>query len=278
MAKPPIPLEPRNDPFQHALSNTSKLVFRRLLHFSSLPSTNAYLKPLAKVGELEGLIVLADEQSEGIGRLDHTWYSPPGGLYFSLLVRPMSIRADETPLITLTVGIAVAKVLQTALGLEAVLKWPNDVLLTNQKVAGILVESAFIGNDIEYAVIGIGINANSTIGDFPDLLQSKVTTLQEQLNRAVNLPRLFGYLVGQLEFWYVKLRDKGFKAIKPHYQRLCRTLGKTVTIDVGDRQVTGKTEKIDSDGSLILQTAQGRMSIRSGNVVSSISEATSEEP
>ncbi len=276
MAKPPIPLEPRNDLFQQALSNTSKLVFKRLLHFSSLPSTNAYLKPLAKVGEREGLIVLADEQSEGVGRLDRRWYSPPGGLYFSLLVRPMNIRADETPLITLTAGVAVAKVLQTALGLKAVLKWPNDVLLNNQKVAGILVESAFIGNDIEYAVIGIGINANSTLGDFPDLLQSKVTTLQEQLNRAVDLPRLFGYLVGQLEFWYVILRDKGFRAIKPHYLRLCRTLGKNVTVDMGDRHVTGMAEKLDVDGSLIIQTAEGRLNIRSGDMVSSISEDMNE--
>ena len=276
MAEPPIPFEPRNDLFQHALSNTSKLVFKRLLHFSSLPSTNAYLKSLAKVGEPEGLIVLADEQSEGVGRLDRRWYSPPGGLYFSLLVRPMNIRADETPLITLTAGLAVAKVLQTALGLETVLKWPNDVLLNNQKVAGILVESAFIGNDIEYAVIGIGINANSTLGDFPDLLQSKVTTLQEQLNRAVDLPRLFGYLVGQLEFWYVILGDKGFRAIKPHYRRLCRTLGKNVTVDMGDRLVTGKADKLGVDGSLIIQTAEGRLNIRSGDMVSSISEDMNE--
>jgi BirA family biotin operon repressor/biotin-[acetyl-CoA-carboxylase] ligase len=277
MAEPPIPLEPRSDPFHHAFSNTSKLVFKRLLHFPSLPSTNGYLKPLAKVGEPEGLIVLADEQSKGIGRLDRQWHSPLGGLYFSLLIRPMTIRVNETPLITLTIGVAVAKVLQTALGLEPVLKWPNDVLLDNRKVAGILVETAFIGDDIEYAVIGIGINANTTLADYPSTLQSKVSTLQDRLKRTVDIPRLFEYLVGQLEFWYMKLRDKGFKAIKPHYKRLSGTLGEQVIIDLGDKQISGRATNLDSDGSLVIQTVEGRHTIRSGDVVSSMSAEDTDE-
>lgn len=273
MAEPPIPLEPRNDPFQHALSNTSKLVFKRLLHFQVLPSTNAYLKPLAAVGEPEGLIVLADEQTAGTGRMNRIWYSPQGGLYFSLLVRPMSITASDTPLITLTTGIAVAKVLNSALGLEAMLKWPNDVLLDNRKVAGILVESAFIGNDIEYAVIGIGINANITLSDFPKSLRTSVTSLQEKRKQPIDLPRLFEYLIGQLEFWYLRLRDKGFKAIEPHYRRLSTTLGKQVTIDFEDKQVSGLAKGINPDGSLIIQTPEGRQIIRCGNVISSTTDA-----
>ena len=274
MAEPPIPLEPRNDPFQHALSNTSKLVFKRLFHFPSLTSTNAYLKSLATVGEPEGLIVLADEQTAGTGRLNRTWHSPHGGLYFSLLVRPMSIVASDTPLITLTVGIAVVKVLHSALGLEAKLKWPNDVLLDNRKVAGILVESAFIGNDVEYAVIGIGINANVTTSDFPKSLRTSVTSLQEKRQQPIDLPRLFEYLVGQLEFWYLKLRDKGFKSIEPHYRRLCTTLGKQVTFDFEGKQVTGLAKGLNPDGSLIIQTAEGHQIIRSGDVISSTTNKT----
>ena len=274
MAEPPIPLEPRNDPFQHTLSNTSKLVFKRLFHFPSLPSTNAYLKSLATIGEPEGLIVLADEQTAGTGRLNRTWHSPHGGLYFSLLVRPMSIVASDTPLITLTVGIAVVKVLHSALGLEAKLKWPNDVLLDNRKVAGILVESAFIGNDVEYAVIGIGINANVTTSDFPKSLRTSVTSLQEKRQQPIDLPRLFEYLVGQLEFWYLKLRDKGFKAIDPHYRRLCTTLGNQVTLDFEGKQVTGLAKGLNPDGSLIIQTAEGHQIIRSGDVISSTTNKT----
>ena len=276
MAEPPIPIEPRNDPFQHAFGNTSKLVFKRVLHFPSLPSTNAYLKPLAVAGEPEGLVVLADEQTAGKGRLGRVWHSPPGGLYFSLLVRPMTIAAKNTPLITLTTGLAVAKVFQTAFGLEPVLKWPNDVMLENQKVTGILVESAFIGGEIEYAIIGIGINANSKHTDFPKPLQLTLTTLQNKLNREVDMPRLFGYLIGQLEFWYLKLLDKGFKAIEPHYRRLSSMLGKQVTIALGDQKVSGLAKGLEPDGSLVVQTAEGREIIRSGDVVSSTSDVNNE--
>jgi BirA family biotin operon repressor/biotin-[acetyl-CoA-carboxylase] ligase len=269
MAEPPIPIEPRNDPFQHALSNTSRLVFKRLLHFPKLQSTNAYLKALAAIGEPEGLILLADEQTAGMGRLDRVWHSPKGGLYLSLLVRPMSITASDLPLITLTTGIAVAKVFNSALGLDAKLKWPNDVLLDNRKVSGILVESAFIGNDIEYAVIGIGINANVPSLGFPKSLGSRVTSLQEKRNQPIELPRLFEYIVGQLEFWYLKLRDKGFKAINPHYRRLCTTLGKQVTIDLDEKQVTGLVKGLNADGSLIVQTSEGCQIIRCGDMISS---------
>ena len=150
------------------------------------------------------------------------------------------------------------------------------MLLDNRKVAGILVETVFIGNDIEYAIIGIGINANSKYSEYPEQLQPTLTTLHEKLNREVDLPRLFGYLVGQLEFWYLKLRDQGFKAIEPHYRRLCSTLGKQVTIDLGDQKLTGLAKRLEPDGSLVVQTPEGHNVIRSGDVVSSTSDANNE--
>ncbi len=268
MAQPPIPLEPRNDPYQQALRNTSQIILKRLLHFESLPSTNAYLKDRGALGEREGLIILADTQTAGIGRLTRPWHSPVGGLYFSILLRPMTIKASDAPLITLTAGLAVAMVLQSALGLKPSLKWPNDVLIANKKVAGILTEATLIGDDIEYIVAGIGINANMALIDFPQPLQTTATTLQECLQHRIELPRLFSYLIGQLEFWYIRLRDQGFKAISPHYRPLCTTLGKHVVIELGDGQLKGLAKDIEPDGSLVLETGSGRQLIRTGDVIS----------
>lgn len=268
MAQPPIPLEPRNDPYQQTLRNTSQIILKRLLHFESLPSTNVYLKQQGALGEREGLIVLADTQTTGIGRLNRPWHSPLGGLYFSILLRPMTIKATEAPLITLTAGVAVANVLQSALGLKPSLKWPNDILVANKKVAGILTEGTFIGNDIEYVIVGIGINANMTLNEFPEPLQVTATTLQECLQRPIDMPRLFSYLIGQLEFWYIRLCDQGFKAISPHYRRICMTLGKQVAIELEDVQVKGLAKDIGPDGSLVLEMASGRQLIRSGDVIS----------
>jgi BirA family biotin operon repressor/biotin-[acetyl-CoA-carboxylase] ligase len=269
MDSPPIPIEPRNDPFQHALSNTSRIVLKRLLHFSELSSTNDYLKEKGTIGEREGLIILADSQTTGKGRLNREWFSPKGGLYFSVLLRPMTLNLTKTPLITLTAGVAVAHVLHTALGLTPHLKWPNDVLLDTKKVAGILVESTFIGDDIEYSVVGVGVNANTPLTEFPSELQQTTTTLQQWLQRPVNLPRLFGYLIGQLEFWYLRLRDQGSKAILAQYRRICATLGSHTTVDIGDQTLTGLAKDIGPDGSLILQTKAGRRVVSFGDVVSS---------
>ncbi len=267
MVDPPIPLEPRNDPFQHALRNTSQIVFKRLLHFELLTSTNEYLKQQGNIGEQEGLIVLADEQTAGKGRLNRSWYSPRGGLYFSILLRPISIKAEQVPLITLTAGVAVAKVLQSSLGIQPSLKWPNDVMVGQKKVGGILAESAFIGNDIDFVVVGIGINANSSIKDFPVELQA-VASLQDLVQRQINLPRLFGYLIGQLEFWYLRLCDKGFPAIAPHWKQLCYHLNQQVSIKEEDKIIIGIAKDIAADGSLIILTDKGRISIRSGDVIS----------
>jgi BirA family biotin operon repressor/biotin-[acetyl-CoA-carboxylase] ligase len=269
MTTPPIPFEPRNDPFQHALTNTSKLVVKRLLHFPELPSTNAYLKEKGAVGEQEGLIVLADTQTAGSGRFDRAWHSPPGGLYFSILLRPMTISATEAPLIPLTAGVAVAKVMQTALGVQSRLKWPNDVLVEDRKVSGILAESTLMGEDIEYVVLGVGVNANISLDEMPSELQTSATTLQHIMSRPVDLPRLFGYLLGQLEFWYVRLRDKGFASINREYRRLCTQLGQSVTVTVGKEQLSGVVKDIGTDGSLILDTDSGRKHIRSADLLSS---------
>ncbi len=269
MSKPPIPFEPRNDPFHHALANTSKLVIKRLLHFPELPSTNAYLKEKGAIGEREGLVVLADTQTAGSGRFERSWHSPLGGLYFSILLRPMTISATEAPLISLTAGVAVAKVLQTALGVQAKLKWPNDVLVEHRKVCGILAESTLIGEDIEYVVLGIGINANTPLKEMPSDLQTSATTLQHILNRPIDLPRLFGYLLGQIEFWYIRLREQGFASINRVYRRLCTQLGQSVTVTIGKEQLTGVAKGIGADGSLVLHTDSGRKHIRSVDILSS---------
>ena len=123
-------------------------------------------------------------------------------------------------------------------------------------------------NDIEYVIVGIGINANMTLNEFPKPLQVTATTLQECLQRPIDMPRLFSYLIGQLEFWYIRLCDQGFKAISPHYRRICMTLGKQVAIELEDVQVKGLAKDIGPDGSLVLEMASGRQLIRSGDVIS----------
>ncbi|MFX1561768.1 MAG: biotin--[acetyl-CoA-carboxylase] ligase [Promethearchaeota archaeon] len=266
MRKPPIPIEPQTDPFQHAFSNIARSILKRLLHFEVLPSTNTYLKTLGDMGEPEGLVVLADTQSVGLGRQDRSWHSPLGGLYFSILLRPKNLAATETPLITLSTGVAIAKVIHDAFGCKTSLKWPNDVEINGRKVAGILVEQSLMNEETEYIVVGVGINANTSLIEFPHNLQKMATTLREELDRVIELPRLFSYILGQFEFWYLRFLDKGFPAITPHWRKLCSHMEKPVIITIGKERITGTTKDIDYDGCLIIQTPTGRQKIRVGDV------------
>ncbi len=266
MVNQPVSVDPQNDPFQYAFSNTARIVLQRLVHFRVLPSTNVYAKTQGEAGEPEGLVVLADTQTAGTGRFARSWHSPPGGLYFSILLRPSMLTPSETQLITLTVGVAVAKVLQQAYGVQATLKWPNDVQIDRRKVAGILAEQSLTGDHVEYVVVGIGVNVNIPLDDFPEELTSKATSLQEVLGHPVELPRLFGYLSGQLEYWYIRLRDKGFPTIAPHWRKFCTHLGRSVTVTSSEGIVKGIAQDIAPDGSLILSSPTGKQILRSGDL------------
>ncbi len=266
MTEHPVLVESRDDPFQHAFSNMARIVLQRLLHFRVLTSTNTYAKERGVKGEQEGLVVLADTQTAGVGRLARSWHSPLGGLYFSILLRPVMLTPTETQLITLAAGVAVAKVLQQAHGLHATLKWPNDVFLEGRKIAGILTEQSLVGNQVDFVVVGVGVNVNNITSEFPADLKSSVTSLQEALGRPTELPRLFGYLIGQLEYWYLRLRDKGFPAIAPHWRKLCNHLGRSVTVVSPEGVVSGIAKDIAPDGSLILGTTTGKQIIRFGDV------------
>ncbi len=266
MAKQPASIEPHDDPFQHVFSNAAHIVLKRLEHFRVLASTNAFVKARGEAGEDEGLVVLADTQTTGVGRLSRFWRSPLGGLYFSFLLRPSMLAPSEIQLITLAAGVAVAKVLQQAYGLKASLKWPNDVLLGELKVAGILAEQSLKGSEVEFTVVGIGVNVNTPLDEFPEDLKSKVSSLQEALKRSIDLPRLFGYLIGQLEYWYLRLRDKGFPAIAPHWRKLCNHLGRSVTISTPEGVVQGIAKDIAPDGSLIISSPTGKQILWSGDL------------
>ncbi len=266
MFEPSVPLEPRNDPFYHAFANTAQIVFKRFLHFETLTSTNEYIKNQGVAGEPEGLVVLADVQTAGIGRFTRYWHSPQGGLYFSLLLRPSTLKVDEVPLINLTTSVAIAKVLKDAYGISASLKWPNDVLVQDRKIAGILAEQQILGDTPLFVIIGIGINVNISISSFPPDLQPNVTSIQELLGKPVELPRLFSYFMGQIEYWYLKLRDQGFAAIAPHWRQLCLHLNKPIQIAIKEESITGISIDITNDGSLILLTDTGRKIIRTGDV------------
>lgn len=219
----------------------------RLEVLQETPSTNAVVAERARAGEPAGLVVVAEAQTAGRGRLDRSWVSPPrAGLTFSALVRP-DLPPAQWSWLPLWTGLAVATALRERAEVDAVLKWPNDVLVQDRKVCGVLAEMPQPGA----AVLGIGLNVTTAPGELPHdaagslRLAGAATTDRDTLLRAV------------LRSLSAVLADPA--ASRAAYRERCSTLGRRVRVELpGDRSVEGTAEAVDDDGRLVVDgTAYG---------------------
>ena len=156
----------------------------QLRHFDTLQSTNVTAVAFAKAGAPEGTVIVAEQQDGGRGRMKRVWSSPKGGLWFTIILRPQ-IDPQYVAQVTLAAGVAVAKVLRKLYESDDIrIKWPNDLLLNDKKVCGILSEMQLDENgSIDYAVVGIGINVNLKLEDFPLELRDTATSLNLALKK-----------------------------------------------------------------------------------------------
>ena len=241
----------------------------QILWFPSLGSTNDTAKELAETGQPEGTCVIADEQTRGRGRQGRTWHSPAGtALYLSLILRP-KVDPEKLQLLTLTCAIATAETAREFLNAESALdiKWPNDLLLDDRKLSGILVESAFEGNCIKYAIVGIGVNLNQT--GFPDDLVESATSLRSQTGVECDLEGFAIRLLGNLGRWYSTFQQGASETIITRLGELSSFVtGKTVTVDLGNETINGITSGLTETGCLKLTTDAGsQIVVSSGEIV-----------
>jgi len=222
------------------------------LYFRTLTSTNDIAKQLAIRGTKEGAIVLAENQSNGKGRLGRKWVSPEGGLWFSVIFRP-KVKPKHALKLTLLGSVAVVKTVNTLYGLRAEIKWPNDVLINQKKVCGILTESEIKGKNLNFAVLGFGINANLDLNAFPQHLRSSATTLKTQLRKEISREILLCRLLENVEACYDLFRNRKFETILDDWRRLSGFLGSHVEILDGRRKVEGSALDLNSDGALIVR-------------------------
>lgn len=238
---------------------------------ASTGSTNADVTAAARAGAAEGLVLVADHQQTGRGRLDRTWDTPAGqAVAMSFLLRPTGVPLERWPWLPLLVGVAAVEALEGAAGARAVLKWPNDVLVSGRKLAGILVERVDGDDGAEVgpaAVVGVGINLTQD----HDALEPGATSLQLAVGRAV--PRdvvvaEFGErLSRRYDAWRQAQGDpSGFLAAA--YKRSCDTLGRHVRAELPNGgEVVGQAVSIDDAGRLVIDTGQTTTAVGAGDIV-----------
>ena len=211
-----------------------------------------------------GSVVVADAQTGGRGRRGHTWFSPPrAGLYVSVVLAPAAARVDPrraTSLLTLAAGVAIAEGVGVATGLAVDLKWPNDLLVSRRKLAGILAE-----NHGDTVVLGYGINVGATA--FPPELGDRATSLESELGREVDREQVLAATLAALERRYDDLVDGRFDAILDAWRRLAPgASGARVTWTTTAGAESGVTAGVDEHGALLVRVADRIERILSGEV------------
>jgi BirA family biotin operon repressor/biotin-[acetyl-CoA-carboxylase] ligase len=227
----------------------AKLLGNKVVHLNVTGSTNVVARQLAERGIAEGTVVVAETQSRGKGRLGRKWITKPGGLWMSVVLKP-AIDPMHASSITLLAAVSVTKALRGA-GLEAVIKWPNDVLVNGKKICGILTEMSAETDVVNFIILGIGVNVNN------DAPLETATAMKAELGRKVDRARFAQSLLEVLEEDYLTFRSEGFTPILWSWRRYSDTLGRLVEVTYQDEVVTGLAQDVDEDGSLLVKTPDG---------------------
>ncbi|MCH1624720.1 biotin--[acetyl-CoA-carboxylase] ligase [Fredinandcohnia quinoae] len=230
----------------------------RNIHFEeTVTSTQKIAHHLAYEGAPEGTIVVAEEQTAGRGRLDRVWHSPKHtGVWMSIILRP-NIPPYQAPQLTLLAAVGVVQGIQEATGLEADIKWPNDILLNNKKVVGILTELQAEADRINSVIIGIGINVNHTESHFPDFLKNIATSLAIQKGEGIDRARLIQCILVKIEKLYGEYLQHGFKIIKLLWESYAISIGQNIIARTLTGAIEGKALGITDEGVLQLKSLDG---------------------
>jgi len=230
--------------------------------FEELGSTNDYLCEEARRGAPEGVVAVADHQSAGRGRLDRRWESPPGAsLLASVLFRPTFDRSD-LHLCTGVVALAAIDACEQVAGVRASLKWPNDLLVGEAKLGGVLAETEFFGDECA-VVVGIGINVA-----WPGPTGVGGTCLDRESGEAVDRDALLTALLAALAPRRALLdTPSGRRAVAAEMRALCSTVGHRVHVELSGGVFEGEAVEIDDAGHLVVQTEDGPRTVTAGDVV-----------
>jgi BirA family biotin operon repressor/biotin-[acetyl-CoA-carboxylase] ligase len=237
---------------------TTRYLGRHLVLLAETGSTNDVALALAGAKVPGGTVVIADHQTWGRGRAGRIWQATPGShLFMSAILYP-TLAAEYLPALTLGAGVAVADAIIACTGLPAVIKWPNDILIGNRKVCGILSESRFCGSQLEHVVVGIGINVNGDLASMPEGIRSTATTLAAEAGRELSREDLLGAIWIRWEHILDEMSGSGFASVLDRWRHHAAILNRRVVISGPQGSLSGTAVDIDARGVLLVVDDQGR--------------------
>ncbi|MBI4313678.1 MAG: biotin--[acetyl-CoA-carboxylase] ligase [Candidatus Omnitrophica bacterium] len=233
----------------------AKIVGRKIYSYAATDSTMDVAHQLVDAGEAEGSVVFAEAQRRGRGRLGRTWVSAAGrGISMSVIFRP-AMELSQAPLFTLMAAAAIVQAIRDSVGIEPQIKWPNDILIRDKKVAGILTEMKAELNQVHAVVIGIGLNVNTP----RHLLPRLATSLSLEQGRPCDRLQVARALMIALDEFYARVKRGDARSIFKAWRSHSMTLGRRVRVACQDRHVDGEAVDLSPQGALVIRTDEGRM-------------------
>jgi BirA family biotin operon repressor/biotin-[acetyl-CoA-carboxylase] ligase len=225
-----------------------------------LGSTNEYARSIAAHCK-DGTVILAETQTAGRGRLSRPWSSPQGGIWMSLILKP-EIPLAQAYRINMAVSVALARAIYGLYGLKADIKWPNDLLINDRKLCGILMEISAEVDRLDFALIGIGLNANVDVSGFPE--DWRVTSLSKELGHSVSRTKLIQRILQEVDEAYDKMSSE---EIYEEWRDRSATLGRYVRITSPSGDLEGEAVALSTDGALYIETDKGIKRILAGDCI-----------
>ncbi|MTI16847.1 biotin--[acetyl-CoA-carboxylase] ligase [Rhodobacteraceae bacterium RKSG542] len=225
-----------------------------IYYLKTTGSTNRVVCQLAKFHEGETVVVVADHQTSGRGKGERIWYSHPGdSLCFSVLLRP-NVEIERIYQVTLVAAVAVHEAIQSVCGLSAGIKWPNDLLINGKKCCGILSELQMTEmNEVDYVVVGIGINVSQQFSQFNSEVSHRATSLSIESGGYVDRMEVFSKVIDRIDFRISEWGSKGFSPCYEIIKKNSHSVGRSVTINTGIHEISGSVDAICSDGSILIK-------------------------
>lgn len=237
----------------------TKYIGKDIYIFNEVMSTNTIAKFLSMNGVGNGAVVISEKQKKARGRSGKNWESPLGGVWLSIILNP-NVNHSKIPLITLATGVAVENTLKRIGVKNAEIKWPNDILIHGKKVCGILTEAITSFNTIESVIIGVGIDANISIENFPEELRENMTTLNDEIGEKVDENLLIKLFLEEFEKISEQFINEEYETILKEWRKNSYTIGKIVEVhEPFSKPYDGYVLGISRDGSLVVEKIDGTL-------------------
>ncbi len=249
---------------------STNYIGKEIYYFPELKSTNIMAKEKVlhrAEGMDEGTLIIAEKQSAGKGRLGREWFSPAGGIWLSIILYPQ-LFPSYISRITLMTAVAVVRAIKICTHIKSQIKWPNDILINEKKVCGILTEMSAELDIINWVVVGVGINMNINHREFPEDIQENTISLKEVSGKEILRVKVVQIFLQEFEKYYESLKRREFPSILKEWKLYSHTLGRKIRVDLGERIVTGEVVNINEEGALILKKEDGELAeIISGTII-----------